>query len=416
MRRSGARFALALLLLAKISVVSAAAPATLTFTFWGTPEQAAVVYAMIDAFEAENADIHIDAVPIAADYAGHLLSQFAGGTGPDVGWVEITLFPEWAGQGILTDLTPYVRKSRVVAPALYFSRAWQAFTQGGALYAIPRDLSPLVTYYNTDLFDQVGLTYPTSAWTWVDLASWGRKISRDAEGDGRFEQYGVGGYPWESAIWQAGGDVFNNEEDPTAVLLNSLSAARGMEWLLDLQDRNILAPPTGFDMGKAWNEGRIGMRSDVGRWVVPDYRKNLPFEWDVVTVPTGPGGRFTLHGGTGYFISRTSPKKDAAWRFVEFMAGPYGQAIDMALGRSVPTIPHVARTSAFMQSVPPYNNLAFIESVAFARRVSLTPHSADVTRILSEALGPILRREVSIGAGLAYATARLTVLLEEMKG
>ena len=39
----------------------------------------------------------------------------------------------------------------------------------GSLYAVPYEWVTIVFYYNKDIFDEVGIEYPTDEWTWDDL-------------------------------------------------------------------------------------------------------------------------------------------------------------------------------------------------------------------------------------------------------
>lgn len=390
--------------------VRGAQPVNLTFTFWGTPEQATVIYAAVDAFHKENPDIHVDATLVPGDYTGKLLTMFAGGSAPDVGWIEITPFPAFAAKGFFENLDPYVKKSRTIQQADYFPRAWKAFTYQGTVLAITRDLSPLVTYYNVELFDEVGVAHPSARWTWDEYVAIGKKFAIDENGDGRQDRWGSGGYHWPSAVWQSGGDIFDSEENPREVKLRRPETMRGLSWIAGLVSLNVVPGPGAItgDYWQNWINGKVAMHSLVGRWMVPSARQQAKFTWDVVPMPAGPGGKGTLHGGTGYWISTTTKHKAEAWRFIEFMAGPKGQMIDMSLGRSVPTHRVPARSPQFLNSIPPKNNLAFIESTEFARRIVMLPENQDVDRLLGNLNQALQGREA-----LSAAVERTALLLEE---
>jgi multiple sugar transport system substrate-binding protein len=43
----------------------------------------------------------------------------------------------------------------------------RVFAVDKAVYAFPKDFTPIVTYYNKNLFDKFGVEYPpTDGWDW----------------------------------------------------------------------------------------------------------------------------------------------------------------------------------------------------------------------------------------------------------
>jgi multiple sugar transport system substrate-binding protein len=87
-----------------------------------------------------------------------------------------------------------------------------------------------------------------------------------------------------------------------------------------------------------------------GRWMVPQFRK-ADFEWDVAPIPVSPGTRREAgwSGSVGLAISPRSGSRDAAWKLVEFLAGPEGQAAQSLTGFQIPNQRWLAATSVFLQ-------------------------------------------------------------------
>jgi ABC-type glycerol-3-phosphate transport system substrate-binding protein len=53
-----------------------------------------------------------------------------------------------------------------------------------------------------------------------------------------------------------------------------------------------------------------------------------PFKWAVANLPAGPTGIHSNRtGGAGFAINANTKNKDAAWAFLQYLAGPEGQSI-----------------------------------------------------------------------------------------
>ena len=63
---------------------------------------------------------------------------------------------------LLEDVTGLVRQND------YYDKSIKALSVQGKLYAVPRDVSELVLYYNKDLFKKYGVSLPNENWTFFD--------------------------------------------------------------------------------------------------------------------------------------------------------------------------------------------------------------------------------------------------------
>src|SRR5690606_16480897 len=60
---------------------------------------------------------------------------------------------------------------------------------GGKLYAIPLVINTGMMYYNKNIFDKFGVSYPKNGMTWDETIELGKKINRT---DGGTTYYGIG--------------------------------------------------------------------------------------------------------------------------------------------------------------------------------------------------------------------------------
>ena len=166
----------------------------------------------------------------------------------------------------------------------------------------------------------------------------------------------------------------------------------------DLTGYGICPSPTtiGSDSGKtsAFQNQQIAMLVD-GRWNVVNFRKVIGdkpneagnrFEWDVAplpmykeyyeegdAIPTGKEvGDVKVHGveaghssSIAISINAKSNKKNAAWKFCEYIGGPVGQMKQAEAGFAIPAQKELGLTETFLQTDRnPRNSIAFYRAAA----------------------------------------------------
>ena len=86
------------------------------------------------------------------------------------------------------------------------------FVSNGTVYGIPRDQSPLVLYYNPKMFKQAGISGPPK--TWAELLADAKKLTNPAKKVYGIVIYTAGAALGAQFVYQAGGSVMNNSDDP----------------------------------------------------------------------------------------------------------------------------------------------------------------------------------------------------------
>src|SRR5690606_34354451 len=147
--------------------------------------------------------------------------------------------------GLLAPLDPLIEKDHSFNLDDYFINAVNAHRVNGVLYGMPQTVSPAALMYNRALFDEAGVGYPQD-WTWQDLVTEGRKLSRDFTGDGVPDQF-AWSYQnfshynrWPIFVWSNGGRVFS--EDGSRMILDQPEAVEALEFYVDLGRVHQIAP------------------------------------------------------------------------------------------------------------------------------------------------------------------------------
>ncbi|MFD4033166.1 extracellular solute-binding protein [Streptomyces sp. NPDC058637] len=93
---------------------------------------------------------------------------------PDLVQAEYQALPTLVSNDVLADISGEAGDAK----SQFADGIWQQATLGSdALYALPQDSGPLMFYYRQDLFEQYGLTVPT---TWDEFAETARALKKKA--------------------------------------------------------------------------------------------------------------------------------------------------------------------------------------------------------------------------------------------
>ena len=145
-------------------------PVTITWAFWGSPEEAVSHKQVADAFMKEHPEIKIETWNEPWDnYFTKIQSLWASGDPkavPDVAFLWWT--PKFASEGVLENLDPYIQKSGTDLND-YWPGLLESHKYNGSVYGLPRDIEVNILYYNKDILDKAGVKYPDESWTWDDL-------------------------------------------------------------------------------------------------------------------------------------------------------------------------------------------------------------------------------------------------------
>lgn len=107
------------------------------------------------------------------------------------------------------------------------------------------------------------------------------------------------------------------------------------------------------------------------RYAVGIFRKTIGdnFDWDVAPLPVYKDGIAAGHSGSlAYCITEKSTKKEAAWKFIEFMAGEEGETRFAEAGFTIPNTVALSESDVFLQpGQKPANSKLFVEAAYYQR-------------------------------------------------
>lgn len=362
-----------------------------------TPDQLEVWEKLVSAFEKKHPGIkvRIENIPSGgSEYWTKLQVMTAGGTPPDVVFMESQRIAGFVSKDSIVDLTPLVqRDSQEIKMDDFFPQAINAYTFHGRIYGIPNDIAIWVVFYNKDALESAGLPLPEEGWTWNDLLEYARKLTVDKNGDGSPDMFGFYTPPWcyYLWIWQAGGDIFEDPMNPVKPIFNTSPVIRAVSFVHDLLYRYRVMPlPTDFSSKgptEFFSAGKIAMMID-GHWMVPYYEKAITtFEWDVAPLPKDKR-RANWAGGSAFCIMKGTKHLEEAWKFVKFATGEEGQKILVKLNFSTPARKSIAYSKEFL-SPPPGHEEVFVNEIKYGRILPRHPRWLEMDDMIRNVLSEV---------------------------
>jgi multiple sugar transport system substrate-binding protein len=383
----------------------------ISFSTWGSVDEIATVKTLLAEFQRQNPDVPVTLIHIPDEYPHKLRLMAAGGAMPDVMFLENQTLAGFAAKGVLRDLDDRLQQDVELHEGDFFPASLTALRWQRQLFAVPRDVSNLVIYYNQDLFDKDGVGYPRANWTYDDMVAKAKQLTHGEQ------QFGMGFSPfpiyWLPYIWSEGGDVMDAGMQHSTLL--SEPTRRGLQRYHDLRHRWHVAP-TEAQVGNArpsqlFAQGKVAMIVG-GRWLVPGYRQKLGFRWDVAPFPRGQAGSVVDADASGWGISKQCREPDKAWRLIRFLAGKQASSAFTASGLIVPARKDVAASPAFLQGKPA-SGAVFLDCLKTARPTLSPPAYDEILYDLIDTLPVAWNDEQSLDSVLPTLSKRMDVLLRE---
>ncbi len=346
-----------------------------SIAFWGGITEVVVVDKILKDFELKNPDIRVKRIHIASDYNPKLQTMMASGRAPDVFYVLSQDCKDYLHKGALKDLSPFLAKCKSFRYEDFFPATVRQFRRGDSVYALSWDWSPMVVFYNKTFFDEAHVPYPNERWTWKDYLHAARKLTvRDERGHVlRYGTMPMPGWVWWQWIAQNNGACFN--ATGTRCVLDSPEALEALQFEYDLTTKYHVCPmPNDPEAENSvyFLSGKCAMAFSY-RWFINSINALKRWEWRVGPVPRGKND-YNLSGAVGYAMSSQCKNPKAAWRLIEYLCGPPGQAgfVDSYWG--VPTLMKLAaEVERFEDKAHPHYNYKLFADEA---KLSLVPLSS----------------------------------------
>lgn len=273
-------------------------------------------------FEETHPGISIELIGTAGPgLVGKMQTMLAAGLPLDIGHMDPWLVVQWASDGTLENLSPYIQKSGTQF-ADWYPSSFDLYRLDSGIYGLPQDLQITGIFYNEDAFHEAGLAPPGAEWNLDDFLSVARRLTQRA-GDGSVLRYGfrlAGGRNFLPTIWALGGELFDSWIQPTRFIGNTEQVAAGFEYMHNLVRLGVVPDRqahSSLGMDGPFRAGQLAM-AQTNSIVIGQWSDISAFKWDVAPLPKGPAGRIPFINSIGWFMFSSSKNKDAAWEVLRF--------------------------------------------------------------------------------------------------
>ena len=308
-----------------------ASSAQKTVVSYGTPGSVvedAAWEPVFNAFNESHPDIEARYMPLGGgygpEYLQNLQTRIAAGNAPDVFFILDGYVAGFAERNVIEPIDDYVANAGIDLDN-YFTAHINGLRYNDQLWGLPRDGAPTAMFYNADAFDEAGVGYPDDTWTWDTYLQAAKELTQ-RDDDGRAIQLGASRGEWVNWVWQAGGNIFN--EDKTRCLLNEPEAVTGLQFVQDLVITHKVAP-SAQDLADQEQQdmfiaGRLAThfaaRGGLGAICQTDFRFTaaIPPQGEVRMARTNDGPTALWSG---------SENKEAAFELLAFLCSAEGQRL-----------------------------------------------------------------------------------------
>lgn len=343
------------------------------YSSWGSKSEVDILKPILKDFENMHPEIGVEFMHIPQNYFQKLHLLFASNTSPDVVFINNLNLPVYANAGVLEDLSESdIDKSE------FYEKSINALSWDGKLYAIPRDVSNLVVFYNKDIFDKYDVAYPDSDWTFEEFLSTADKLTKRPHLFGvSFEEDLLFYLPF---LMSEGGGVVS--DDLSKNIIEDKNSQNGLNFYADLRKKYHVAPmkseSASATMAQLFLQQRIAMQIS-GRWLVPKYREEADFDWDIVPFPKGDCGSVVPLDASGWAVSKSSKHKNEAMLLIKYLSSKENIQKMTQSGLIVPARVDVSTSKVFLDGKPPKNAKAFIDVIKTSKPTPVTVNYNEIT-------------------------------------
>ncbi|MGF1540583.1 MAG: ABC transporter substrate-binding protein [Pleurocapsa sp.] len=325
------RFFLVLLLCCLLFIGGCQTPKRFTqngaikITFWhgiNPPENRDIFNELVDKFNREHSDVKVEAVYIGQPdtQLPKILAATVSNQPPDILWYVPQLTGKLVQLDALLPLETWLNNSglkEVIDPAMFDS-----MVLGNHIYSVPLATNNTAVFYRPSLFKEAGITAnPT---TWSEFKSIAKQLTKDLDGDGRNDRYGIflalgkaesTVFAWLPFIFSAGGELLTGNE-PNLVNDGAIAALQlGVDLVTD--KAAILSPPErGYELDN-FIAGKVAMQV-TGPWTLAQL-KSTRIDYDVFPIPVAQTPA-AIMGGENLFLFKTTPERQqASLKFLEYI-------------------------------------------------------------------------------------------------
>lgn len=396
-----------------VALLSLGTAQKLTFWHYWDGANGQVLQGLIERYQKEHPGVTIEAVFVpGGELLTKLQTAIIARQTPTMAISDLVAMPLLTRSGALAPLDDHIRQSNLNL-ADYFPGPLVYGLYQGKRYSLPVSASNLGLFWNKNLFRAAGLDPNRPPRNWDELLRYARQI-KEKTGKWGLELFTQGGEgtTWQTQVyfWGAGAEFL--DANNTAPAFNSAQGVRALQFLVDLVQKEKVAPVAPWGL---FGRGEAAMVMD-GSWMTQFFPQQVNFELGSAPFPYPAGGRpATNMGGEQIFIFQNADAATAkaAWDFINwFSSTPVQVEWDRGTG-FLPVRRSVANDPAYRAWVSNARPLMrpFVDSMAFAKPRPPVARYPQISDIFAKYVQEALLGRLSPKEALDRAAQEVTPLL-----
>jgi len=314
--------------------------AVITFSGWGDESEQKVYRDSIERFKSVCPGVTVNYTPVPSDFQTKMKAQMAGGSAPDVFYVDDQLMTAFAPSEQIMPLDDLMAEAGISTDD-FVASLMPIYQLNGNTYALPKDWGTLGLVYIPEAFADAGIDEPTADWTWEDMRAAAKTIAEK----GNYGGFCMGS-DWARFLPFAlsyGGSYASS--DNTTALLDSPEVLAAATFVAEMFEEGSLVRPV--DLSTGWCGEAIGLKAAAitteGGWMVNTMKNTYPdVEWKAVEIPAGPVKKADVIFVNGIGINAATPYPRAAAAFLFYVTGYENQEEIVKTGFAYSTHPEQA--------------------------------------------------------------------------
>jgi multiple sugar transport system substrate-binding protein len=386
--------------------------------FWAMGREAEVVAELLPAFHARHPkiDVRIQQLPWTAAHE-KLLTAYAGDSLPDLCQLGNTWLPEFTALDALEPLEARVAASNVNRDD-YFAGVLDTNAmpspKGPVLFGLPWYVDTRLLFYRTDLLQAAGHDRAPQSWPeWMEAM---RAIKRR----GGENHFGAllplnEADPLFALALQQGAML---ADDDTRGAFSKPPFRRALDFYAGIFHEGLAPAMTDTQISNVWDEFARGMFTFYvsGPWQIGEFRRRLPAalqsHWAAAPLPGPDGPGVSTAGGSSLVMFKKSPRKEAAWKLIEFLSETATMQRFHALTGDLPPRRSAWRAPALANDAP---SQAFAQQLERVRVAPKIPEWERIFQEMQQTAQRVVQRTQTPEAALAQLDAWVDNVLEKRR-
>lgn len=285
------------------------------FATWDSEESLTLQQELVDKFNSSQEKIQVTLEAYGDEYDTKLAAGMGAKDAPDV--MYMWNYPAY--KDALEPLDSYIEKEGAEYGENFYEALWNYNKADDVILGLPVGYTTHVMYYNKDLFDAKGVSYPEAGWTWDDAKEIAKKLTDEGEDTKGLVFSGKPDpFDFEMYLW-SNGSAYVDESGNLSGNLNAKETVEVFTMFQDMLKEGIAVASEGSGTTEM-KTGKVGMYVN-GSWGISSL-KDAGINYGIVELPSFEGKKgVSIVSSSGLSMSKDSKNKEAAFEFMKFWTG-----------------------------------------------------------------------------------------------